>query len=467
MRIPTTPWLYSLIVLVGALIGPARAEDSGAVHLSLVATDGWSRNSVNTTSFRYQSVTSRNGWQFVAFYNDAQQVVLARRRLGSDNWEVQVTSFTGTATDAHMGISLGIDANGYLHMSWNAHNTQLRYARSREPYSLNMRTRSMIGSQESSVTYPQFYNLPDGKMLFMYRDGASGNGNLVINRWDPVTRTWTRLHSNLLDGQGQRNAYWQATVDRQGRVHLSWVWRETPDVATNHDMCYAYSDDGGLTWKKSDGTPYTTPITAATAEYAWYIPQNSELINQTSMATDAQGRPYIVTYFNDASTGGIPQIQLIYHDGQQWRKTQVGQRTLDFSLSGGGTKRIPLARPQIVVEQGEQPVVHVIYRDQERNFAVTVATCRDLNAGQWEIRDIYSESVGMWEPTYDFNLWMNQQELHLFLQSVEQLDAEGVAQTAPTPVYILQWTPPVPEPSTIGILGAGTVATLARRTREP
>ena len=56
-------------------------------------------------------------------------------------------------------------------------------------------------------------------------------------------------------------------------MHLSWCWRETFDVATNHDLCYARSADGGNTWTRSDGTPYQIPINADTAEYALRIPQ--------------------------------------------------------------------------------------------------------------------------------------------------------------------------------------------------
>ena len=44
-------------------------------------------------------------------------------------------------------------------------------------------------------------------------------------------------------------------------------------VETNHDLCYARSLDGGKTWQRSDGTAYQLPITAATAEIAWKIPQ--------------------------------------------------------------------------------------------------------------------------------------------------------------------------------------------------
>jgi hypothetical protein len=74
-------------------------------------------------------------------------------------------------------------------------------------------------------------------------------------------RKWTRLQNNLIDGENTRNAYPQITVDARGTIHISWVWRESPDVATNHDLCYAKSTDGGRTWEKSSGEKYQLPIT--------------------------------------------------------------------------------------------------------------------------------------------------------------------------------------------------------------
>jgi hypothetical protein len=32
------------------------------------------------------------------------------------------------------------------------------------------------------VTYPEFHALPGGDLLFLYRDGGSGGGNLAMNR---------------------------------------------------------------------------------------------------------------------------------------------------------------------------------------------------------------------------------------------------------------------------------------------
>ena len=42
----------------------------------------------------------------------------------------------------------------------------------------------MTGKDEDDVTYPEFYRMPDGDLLFAYRSGASGRGNLVLNRYD-------------------------------------------------------------------------------------------------------------------------------------------------------------------------------------------------------------------------------------------------------------------------------------------
>ena len=54
---------------------------------------------------------------------------------------------------------------------------------------------------------------------------------------------WRRfLNSQLHDGEGERNAY--ATTPIRGpdsRFHVIWVWRETPNAATNHSLSYARS----------------------------------------------------------------------------------------------------------------------------------------------------------------------------------------------------------------------------------
>ncbi len=404
--------------------------------------EGWANNSVNAVVFRKNSLATYKGTQFIAFYDNDRYVVVGKRKSGANKWEIRKSQYQGNAADAHNMISLMVDGDGYLHLAWDHHNNALRYCKSVQPGSLELTDKMpMTGKAENKVSYPEFYKLPEGDLIFFYRDGGSGQGNLVINRYSIRTKQWTQLHSNLIDGEGKRNAYWQACVDTKGTIHLSWVWRETPDVASNHDMCYARSTDGGKTWEKSTGEKYQIPVSASTAEYAFRIPQKSELINQTSMVADAEGHPYIATYWRDSGSL-IPQYRIIYKNGSQWISRNLGFRTTAFSLSGGGTKAIPISRPQIIVWQsGKALAAALIFRDVEQDNKACAAVTTDISKGNWKIIYLTATSVGAWEPSYDTELWKDKGILNLFIQKVEQVDAEGKANVAPQMVQVLEWKP--------------------------
>ncbi|MGS2739839.1 BNR repeat-containing protein [Sinomicrobium sp. M5D2P17] len=402
-----------------------------------VVGQGWANNSVNAVIFRKNSLVNYKGKQFTAYYDKDGFLVLGTRHLEDTIWAVRKTSYKGNVADAHNSISIAIDGEGYLHVAWDHHNTPLRYARGREPFSLELGEElGMTGIEEDKVTYPEFYALPGGNLLFFYRSGGSGRGNMVVNTYDVSRKEWRLLHRNLIDGEGQRSAYWQAYVDSQGIIHLSWVWRETWDVASNHDLCYARSRDGGASWEKSTGEKYELPITKSTAEYAWKIPEGSGLINQTSMAADDRGVPYIATYWKQ---DGIPQYQVVYKERENWKRRITGFRQTPFELGGGGTKRIPLSRPQLLVtEEGGKVLLHMLFRDEERENKISLASTSVNDGNEWQVYDLTSSSVGQWEPSYDTELWKTGKQLHLFVQEVEQADGEGLTERPGTPVRVLE-----------------------------
>lgn len=402
----------------------------------------WASNSVNSVIFRKNSLASYEDTQYAAYYDTGQYLVLAKRALGTKNWEIKRTPFKGNTADAHNSISIAVDGEGYLHVAWDHHNTTLRYSRSAIPGSLElMAEMPMTGEHESKVTYPEFYALPSGDLLFLYRSGESGNGNLVMKCYSVDTQSWSLLQDRLIDGEGQRNAYWQACVDARGTIHISWVWRETWDVATNHDLSYARSSDGGLTWQNSKGEKYSLPITIDNAEVAWQIPESSELINQTSMTTDLNGNPIIASYWKEESNEA-PQYHIIFKEGSSWQSTQVSNRQSSFSLSGGGTKKIPISRPQVLYRSVYgQPQVVLVYRDEERDSKVSLAINRDFPKGVWKVEDLTDTGVGSWEPSYDTELWKKAGRLSLFVQKVTQVDGEGLAENRPEMVYALDWNP--------------------------
>lgn len=400
---------------------------------------GWANNSVNTVIFRKNSLVTFKGQQYAAYYNQDQVLTLAKRKSGSNEWQIAVTTYKGDAADAHKDISIMVDGAGYLHVAWGMHNQPLNYAVGLTPGSLVLSTpKSMAGIAENSVSYPEFYRLPQGDLLFLYRDGASGNGNLVLNRYNVSAKKWVNIQHNLIDGEGKRNAYWQMAIDKKGFIHLSWVWRESPDVASNHDMCYAVSKNGGINWERSTGQTYNLPITAATAEYACKIPQKSELINQTSMVIEDDGTPFIASYWREAGKTA-PQYHIIYKNNGQWTSNSLGFRKTPFSLSGMGTKSIPVSRPQIIaLKQGKNTAAALIFRDKEREDKISVAVTGNLAGNKWTVNDLSAFAVGAWEPTYDTELWKDKKILNLFIQNVVQVDGEGQANITAQPVQVME-----------------------------
>ncbi len=421
-------FLLSAIFLFG--LSSASAESN------LVAVgDGYSSTSVNTAVFRTNSLVSDGDIQYVSYYDPEGYVTLGKRKHGSTEWELNRTQYKGNVKDGHNIISMGVDGDGYVHVSFDHHGNPLHYAKGIAPGSLELgEMQPMTGIDEGNVTYPEFYSMSNGDLLFVYRSGISGRGNMAINRYDVKKKEWVRVQDSLVDGEDERSPYWQVYIDGNDVIHVSWVWRETWLVETNHDMCYAKSSDGGKTWQKSDGTTYSLPITAKNAEYAWQIPQNSELINQTSMTADTSSHPYIVTYWRSQDSE-IPQYRIIWNDGDKWNHRQITNRTQPFSLSGGGTKMIPISRPRVVAE-GDY--IGVVFRDRERGGVVSMAETNNGADGDWTVKDVTNFDVDAWEPSIDTQLWRDNKKLHIFVQPTHQGDGEKAIESAPTTVSVLE-----------------------------
>lgn len=432
-----------LLVACSAMCLATSAVSQGASESLTKVGMGWAANSVNAVIFRNDPITTVGDTQFVAYYDDQGRVIVGSRKLGDSEWELTPTALTGNNKDAHNMISLIADGDGYLHISWDHHGHSLRYAVSKTPATPDFGEKvPMTGQTETNVTYPQFFKLASGDLIFFYRDGASGRGNLVMNRYDLKQKKWTQLHNNLISGEGQRNAYWQCSVGGDGSIHLSWVWRESPGVETNHDLCYAKSADGGLSWTKSDGTPYQLPITQDSAEIAQAIPQKHELINQTSMCVDGEGHPIIATYWRPEGTE-VVQYFIVRHNGAKWSSSQVSERAVPFSLSGGGSKQIPISRPQVLAKsEGGKTAVYLVYRDVTENEGKAIlASCPNIAAGKWERRAITDFGVRYWEPSYDHIRWDRDKVLSLYVQTVGQGDGETLEKIGVTPVYVFDYKP--------------------------
>ncbi|ATY32394.1 BNR repeat-containing protein [Sphingomonas psychrotolerans] len=298
---------------------------------------------------------------YVGYYDAARQLSVASRPLKSSWWTF--TKLPGwVGWDSHNRIAMAVDAAGQLHVAANMHNDPLVYFRTTGAGDVRTLTRvpAMVEpAAERSMTYPTFLKDAGGRLIFKYRDGGSGRGREIYNVLDGAG--WKRLtDAPLVDGEGKRSAYFVGPVPGpDGWFHLSWVWRDTPDAATNHDLSYARSPDL-LHWERSDGTPLPLPIRLRDAEIVDPVRSHGGMINNnTPIGFDAPSRPVIA--FHKFDSAGDTQIFVARREDRRWRVTQAsdwkgfrwdfgGNGSLDFRLRiaapvvDGKTLRVPVIR---------------------------------------------------------------------------------------------------------------------------
>jgi hypothetical protein len=276
--------------------------------------------------------------QFVAFYDDQRRMTVGSRKLSDAAWHLVRLPRT-TGWDSHNYIALAADDEDYLHLSGDMHGSPLLYFRTMKPLDIDSfeQLPSMVGTKENKVTYPVFMRGANDAFLYTYRDGSSGNGDQIYNIYDHKSRIWKRLLDKpLSDGQGERNAYFNLPqLGPDAYYHMVWVWRETPDAATNHDPSYARSKDL-VHWEKSDGTPQTLPITLSTGEIVDPIPVGGGVINgNVKLGFDKEKRP-IVSYHKYDAKGNI-QIYNARREAGGWKIYQASDWNWRWDFGGGGS----------------------------------------------------------------------------------------------------------------------------------
>lgn len=309
--------------------------------------------------------------QFLAFYSAERVMTLAQRELNTNAWTfVELPSKFGW--DSHNYVTMAVDGDGYLHVSGNMHCVPLVYFRSEKPLDIRGMTpvHRMTGEREKRATYPRFMKGPDGALLFTYRDGSSGNGSTLWNRYDLATKTWTRLLAEpLFDGQGRMNAYPCGPVlGPDGFYHLSWVWRDTPACETCHDISYIRSRDL-IHWENAAGTPVPLPIRLGADVVVDPVPVKGGLINPgQAIGFDDRNR-VVVTYTKYDAAGNSQLMNARLEDGR-WNVVQTSDWAYRWDFSGGGS---------IIGEIGVGPV-------ERQNGALAQSYSHaKLGGGRWRL----------------------------------------------------------------------------------
>ncbi|KAK4220316.1 hypothetical protein QBC37DRAFT_270991 [Rhypophila decipiens] len=324
------------------------------------------RCNINANAFQQDAVVTFQGWQYAVFYSymckdhhdEPLYIHLARRKLPhaskesqASAWEVVVfDDYPQTTDDGHNTVQIGIcPGDGTIHLAYDHHCDVLRYRQSVPNLALtpdDFQWRPSLFSPALShlpglptthapfkdVTYPRFGFLGSSNMFLSFRDGKAGLGNdhlYMYQAADGEAGRYAYMGQHLTGIQSNPYVNGITYTQRDNRLHITWVyrgfvhyagWDEPLDTKhkqqagpngaeNNHDLCYAYSEDLGYTWRNGNGeviadlkaknttagTEIKSTVTNSTSGIvAFKIPKGSGLMNQEAQAVDSEGRVHVL-----------------------------------------------------------------------------------------------------------------------------------------------------------------------------
>lgn len=261
------------------------------------------------------NLTTWGDYQFAVWYTRALELRVGRIQRGVQRWGVnhQEYEFAGAirtalglpldgSEDEHYYPAVTVDGRGHVHVWANYTLEAMRCVTTTTPHTTGDWLATPGWTDASAdfpgvgawCTYPTPIMLPDGGIWFYQRSnpalGTSGRGNSSYWTRTAQGTSWvgpTTLFQGLSvpDAKGPGIPGDDHTVDTDfnwsayptnpvvesarsphpGRMHMGWCWRrigiDNPNDRSNDRASYAYSDNGGVTWKAIDGTTLTLPIT--------------------------------------------------------------------------------------------------------------------------------------------------------------------------------------------------------------
>ncbi|MFP6615672.1 MAG: BNR-4 repeat-containing protein, partial [Candidatus Hydrogenedentota bacterium] len=142
--------ILGLVIFVLLLIATFQFATGEEIVSRLEVDSVWSGHRVGF------SLLTHAPYQFVAYYNASREMVVASRRLDSEEWRYE-TLPERVVWDSHNYITMAVDYLERLHVSGNLHVNPLVYFRTREPLEIQSfeRVDALVGRKEDRMTYPR------------------------------------------------------------------------------------------------------------------------------------------------------------------------------------------------------------------------------------------------------------------------------------------------------------------------
>ena len=463
--------------------------------------------------------------------NDEQHIYLARRRLSdpTNTWHTFDTGYDmvngdedgdgGTNQngkwDSHNVIGMGISGDGRIHLAYDHHVDDLRYLTTRgvnkatlsdqawqtqtaDPANLFFvpgGERAKFNAQDSGsvtgITYPRFAPQSNGDVIAEYRTGGSGNGDTHILSYNSGSSTnskgvpnqrWGASHK-VIDGSStnggnytdaydmsdsrRRNAYLNG-IDSgaDGKLHMTWTWRESTQGA-NHDIMYAYSEDGGDTWKNNAGTVVADVSTGLTIKFntpgvkVVDLDRTNSLMNQQGQVVDMDGGVHALMWHRRFDEPGFE-----WEAGETFDKSDSAYYHYYRDPLTGNWDRNQLptiqdvgGRPKIGYDANGD--LFAVYTNRGSSLIIAGAT-KAANFQDWSI--LYEDSRNFAsDPILDQARLFNDGILSIFLQE----SAPNSSVALGSDLRVLEFSVmSIPEPSHLMVLSIAGMLAIGRRKRS-
>lgn len=290
----------------------------------------------------YSADTNRTYW---VFGNAENAPTITYYDHAAKQFTHPVVLGTNPDGDAHRNPTLALDEQGFLHVFYGSHGHPTHTLRSRRPHDLSA-WETLSDLPEPHTTYPQPWLISPGEIMVSYRQAPGWNCTTTTDGG----RTWS-TPTNVVNfgcpegaaGCAECSIYAISVAESAGyprKVHLAWsrLGGGTPEeIATKHlwarryNVYYAWTGDGGRTWRRSDGSEYSLPITEEAAEKVYDCGQRGVWLKDVKL--DAAGRPLIL--FLDAEPATFEsrwQVARLRSDG--WSTSYLA--TSDHMYDDGG-----------------------------------------------------------------------------------------------------------------------------------
>ena len=253
----------------------------------------------------YGKIVSCEGKTHVVWQDVSREGYLNRVRSYDHTaaaWTEPVT--LGIGRDNHARAVMTIDHDGYLHVILGGHGSPVDWCRSVEPHDSSRWTEPQtIGAG----TYPVFICDRDNTLYLTVRHqppGTRDNGvELYAKAQDGPWTKRGRIVGLAPEYQKTYAAYHMQMVATHGTLHAVIDFYEGSDEhgrGLHQAVCYARSSDGGLSWRRADGTPVETPARPEDMDtFEQSIKSRLEELPRPELSNggiviDSQGRPYVL-----------------------------------------------------------------------------------------------------------------------------------------------------------------------------